>query len=88
MRVEDGENYDDLITRVDAALALLRPCRTLYRGGIYFLRTMVARVILGDALSGSVSALSQGRCHRKYQASRSCAITAALKKTLLASLDL
>jgi len=55
MRVEDGENYDDLITRADAALALLQdraePSIVVVTHG-YFLRTIVARVILGEALSG------------------------------------
>ena len=55
MRVEDGENYEDLITRADAALALLQDRAessiVVVTHG-YFLRTMVARVILGDALSG------------------------------------
>jgi broad specificity phosphatase PhoE len=56
MRVEDGENYDDLITRADAALALLQaraePSLVVVTHG-YFLRTIVARVILGNALSGN-----------------------------------
>jgi probable phosphoglycerate mutase len=55
MRVEDGENYEDLITRADAALALLQdraePSIVVVTHG-YFLRTIVARVILGAALSG------------------------------------
>jgi broad specificity phosphatase PhoE len=55
MRVEDGENYEDLIRRADAALALLQdraePSLVVVTHG-YFLRTIVARVILGDALSG------------------------------------
>src|SRR5215468_5945554 len=55
MRVEDGENYDDLITRADKALALLihraEPAIVVVTHG-YFLRTIVARVILGTALSG------------------------------------
>ena len=55
MRVADGENYDDLILRADKALALLkiRPERSIVvvtHG--YFLRTIVARVILGDLLTG------------------------------------
>src|SRR5262249_25150318 len=54
-RVEEDENYDDLITCVDAALALLQaraePSLVVVTHG-YFLRTMVARVLLGDALSG------------------------------------
>ena len=55
MRVEDGENYDDLLTRADAALALLHDRAessiVVVTHG-YFLRTIVARVILGNALSG------------------------------------
>jgi broad specificity phosphatase PhoE len=55
MRVEDGENYDDLITRAEKALALLtdraEPSIVVVTHG-YFLRTIVARVILGEALSG------------------------------------
>ena len=55
LRVEDGENYDDLITRAEKALALLtdraEPSIVVVTHG-YFLRTIVARVILGEALSG------------------------------------
>jgi broad specificity phosphatase PhoE len=55
MRVEDGENYDDLLTRADAALSLLQDRAessiVVVTHG-YFLRTIVARVILGNALSG------------------------------------
>jgi broad specificity phosphatase PhoE len=55
MRVEDGENYDDLLTRADKALALLthraeQSIVVVTHG--YFLRTIVARVLLGEALSG------------------------------------
>lgn len=54
MRVEDGENFDDLITRADKALAFLlnRPEQSfvVVTHG-YFLRTIVARVLLGDLLS-------------------------------------
>ena len=54
-RVLDGENFDDLLVRADRALAFLtaRPEQSLVvvtHG--YFLRTLVARVLLGDALSG------------------------------------
>jgi len=54
-RAEDGENFDDLLTRADKALAFLsdRPERSLIvvtHG--YFLRTIVARVLLGSTLSG------------------------------------
>jgi broad specificity phosphatase PhoE len=55
MRVEDGENFDDLIARTDAALEYLRtrPERELLvvtHG--FFLRAMFARVLLGEALTG------------------------------------
>lgn len=57
MRVEDGENFDDLIMRADKALASLqnRPEQSfvVVTHG-YFLRTIVARVLLGDLLSGEV----------------------------------
>src|SRR5262249_51626886 len=56
MRVEDGENYDDLIRRADAALALLQaraePSLVMVTRR-YFLRTIVARVICGGELSGA-----------------------------------
>jgi broad specificity phosphatase PhoE len=55
MRVEDGENFDDLVARADKALAFLSDRRektlTVVTHG-YFLRTIVARVLLGDLLSG------------------------------------
>lgn len=55
MRAEDGENFDDLVARADKALTFLqnRPEKSLVvvtHG--YFLRTIVARVLLGDLLSG------------------------------------
>lgn len=55
MRVEDGENFDDLMARADAALDFLkdRPEESLLvvtHG--YFLRTIVARVLFGDLLTG------------------------------------
>jgi broad specificity phosphatase PhoE len=57
MRVEDGENYDDLVTRADTALAHLKaraePSFVVVTHG-YFLRMIVARVMLGDALSGTI----------------------------------
>ncbi|MBI3589170.1 MAG: histidine phosphatase family protein [Candidatus Liptonbacteria bacterium] len=57
MRAEDGENFDDLVARADKALAFLqnRPEQSLVvvtHG--YFLRTIVARVLLGELLSGEV----------------------------------
>lgn len=55
MRAEDGENFDDLIARADKALAYLQN-RTeqslLVVTHGYFLRTIVARVLLGNLLSG------------------------------------
>lgn len=55
IRAEDGENFDDLIARADKALVFLqnRPEQSLVvvtHG--YFLRTIVARVLLGELLSG------------------------------------
>jgi probable phosphoglycerate mutase len=57
MRVEDGENFDDIVARADKALAYLhdRPERSIFvvtHG--YFLRTMLARVLVGDALTGEI----------------------------------
>ena len=57
MRVEDGENYDDLVLRADKALAFLtdraEQSLVVVTHG-YFLRTLVARVMLGAALSGDL----------------------------------
>lgn len=58
MRVEDGENFDDMLARADKALAYLtdRPEQSLMvvtHG--YFLRTIVGRVLLGDLLSEEAS---------------------------------
>lgn len=55
IHAEDGENFDDLISRADKALVFLqnRPEKSLVvvtHG--YFLRTIVSRVLLGDLLSG------------------------------------
>jgi len=55
MRVEDGENFDDLVIRADKALFFLagRPEQSIVvvtHG--YFLRVIVARVLLGDLFSG------------------------------------
>ncbi len=57
MRVEDGENFDDIVARADSALEFLknRPERSLVvvtHG--FFLRTIVARVLIGDSLSGEL----------------------------------
>ncbi|MHB8652046.1 MAG: histidine phosphatase family protein [Minisyncoccota bacterium] len=57
MRAEDGENFDDLIARADKALAFLNSREeqslVVVTHG-YFLRTIVARVLLGNLLSGEV----------------------------------
>lgn len=54
LRVEDGENYEDQIARADKVLAFLEK-RTESKLVVvthgYFLRTMIARVILGDSLT-------------------------------------
>lgn len=55
MRIEDGENFDDLMARADKALAFLQnraeQSLVVVTHG-YFLRTIVARVLLGELLSG------------------------------------
>ena len=57
LRTEDGENFDDLIARADKALAFLQnrneQSLVVVTHG-YFLLTIVARVLLGDLLSGEV----------------------------------
>ncbi len=62
MRVEDGENFDDLVARADKALSFLteRPERAIavITHG-FFLRTIVARVLLGPLLSGELFARFQ-----------------------------
>jgi broad specificity phosphatase PhoE len=55
MRVSDGENFDDLLIRANDALIFLenRPEQSMVvvtHG--YFLRTIIARVLLGDSLTG------------------------------------
>jgi ribonuclease H / adenosylcobalamin/alpha-ribazole phosphatase len=54
-RAEDGENFDDLLSRADKALAFLsdraEQSLVVVTHG-YFLRTIVARVVLGTTLSG------------------------------------
>jgi broad specificity phosphatase PhoE len=57
MRVADGENFDDLVARAGRALAYLEgreeDTLAMVTHG-YFLRTAVARAILGDLLCGEV----------------------------------
>ena len=55
VRVEDGENFDDLIARADAALAFLEARAETSIAVVthgYFFRTVVARAVLGGMLSG------------------------------------
>lgn len=54
MKVEDGENYDEILTRTDAALSLLadRPEQSIVvvsHG--HFIRSMIARILLGATLT-------------------------------------
>ena len=55
-RVLDGENFDDLIERADKALSFLRDRKendiVVVTHG-YFLRVIVARVLLGDLITGT-----------------------------------
>lgn len=57
LRVRDGENYDDILARVDKALAYLnaRPesSMAVVSHG-YFLRSIVARVLLGTHQTGDL----------------------------------
>lgn len=55
--MEDGENFDDLIVRADRALEFLsnrkeNPIVVVTHG--YFLRTIIARVLIGRFLSGEI----------------------------------
>lgn len=63
-RVEDGENYDDLLARAEAALSFLenRPEQNfvVVTHG-YFLRFLVAKVLLGEHLSADI--------YRRFQTS-------------------
>lgn len=54
VRIEDGENFDDLVRRADAALSFLEQRQEeqlLVVTHGYFLRTIIARVLLRDALT-------------------------------------
>lgn len=63
-RISDGENYDDTIARADQALAFLekQPESTIavVTHG-YFLRAIVARVLLGEDLNGKIMKRFQER---------------------------
>lgn len=63
-RMSDGESYDDIVARADQALAFLldRPESNLavVTHG-YFLRAIVARVLLGNNLTGEIMKQFQER---------------------------
>ncbi len=68
LRVDDGENFDDIVARADYALAFLqdRPEREI---GVmthgFFLRVMLARVLMGNLLTGPL--LRQFETHAEMQ---------------------
>lgn len=57
VQVEDGENYERIVARVDDALQFLAALKeshiTVVSHG-FFLRTLVARVVMGEELTGGV----------------------------------
>lgn len=58
LKVEDGENFEEIVGRADKALDYLlnRPEeRLLVVSHGYFIRTMVARVLLGENLTGEIA---------------------------------
>lgn len=64
LRISDGENYDDTIVRVDKALAFLEACPESTLAVVthgYFLRAMVARILLGENLTGPIMKRFQER---------------------------
>jgi broad specificity phosphatase PhoE len=57
IHVADGEGFDDIIARADKALAFLeerseKSIVVVTHG--YFLRTMIARVLIGESLTGEI----------------------------------
>ncbi len=57
LRVEDGENFDDLLARADKALAFLQERNEksiVVVTHAFFLRTIIARVLMGEYLSGEL----------------------------------
>lgn len=56
-RVADGENYDDIVRRADAALEYLRTrseATMVVVAHGHFLRTIISRVLLGNNLTGDI----------------------------------
>lgn len=57
LKVEDGENFDDMVRRADAALNFLQSHAKdslLVVSHGHFIRTLIARVLLGAALNGEL----------------------------------
>lgn len=57
LRVEDGENYDDIIARADLALNYLSDTEAdsiVVVSHGHFIRTLITRVLLGDKLTGPI----------------------------------
>ncbi len=81
MRAEDGENFDDIIARADKALDFLQnrfeQALVVVTHG-HFLRTLVARILLGSSLTGdnfrhfqaSIKTENTGITVLKYDAAR------------------
>lgn len=66
VRIEDGENFEDLVARADAALAYLdgrQEERLLVVTHGYFLRTIIARVLLKDSLNAAAFHSIQRSAH-------------------------
>lgn len=62
--ISDGENYDETVARVDKALKFLEERSELTLAVVthgYFLRAIVARVLLGDNLTGAIMKRIQER---------------------------
>lgn len=63
-RVSDGENYDDTVARVDKALDFLKNLNESKIAVVthgYFLRAIVARVLIGNNLTGAIMKQIQER---------------------------
>jgi len=57
LNVETGENFDDMVQRADAALGFLQSHdkdSLLVVSHGHFIRTLIARILLGDSLNGEL----------------------------------
>lgn len=66
LRIQDGENFADIVERADRALEFLRsrPEKSLVvvtHG--YFLRTLIVRLLFGETLTGEMHRRFQTRAH-------------------------